>query len=338
MKKKPTIKTIAEIAGVSHVAVSKALRDCTDISPETTKRIKAIAKEIGYTPNAYARNLSLTKTDTIGMIVPSMGSDTVYNDIFNAISFAAAMQDFNVILGSCNRDINLEKKFCKSMCENRVGAIIVSPISSNVDHIKEICRDNVPLIFIGGKIGLEQKNCITVDYKYSAQLAVDYLHSLGHTNIALFLYHSDNNTIKQKRNGYLEAMEKLNLEPKIYWHGDSTDTFHSGTEIIEKLILLNQLPTAIWCANDIMALGVISALQKHRFKVPEDISVIGHDNLFFTELDSIALSTFSLPKKEIGEKAVEIAIKLMDDTNPTSFKSVFRADIVKRKTTGKNKR
>jgi DNA-binding LacI/PurR family transcriptional regulator len=339
MNKKPTIKTIAEIAGVSHVTVSRALRGSSDISKATTQKILKIAKEIGYTPNAFARSLSSRQSHTIGMIVPALGNDTAYSDVFNAISASAADQGLSVLLGSCGRDIELEKKFCKSMCENRVGALIISPISSNVSHIKEICKDIVPLIFIGGKTGCEEENCITIDYGHSAKLAVEHLYSLGHRDIALFLYHPTNKTIMQKLEGYNKTMEEYGLTPKVYWHGESSDTLNAGRALINRLVSSNSLPTAIWCASDYMAVGVLDVLKQHNIMVPEDISVMGHDNLFFSELNLISLTTFSLPKKSIGIKAVKIALDIMnydEDAcqNQPASKAVFRAELIPRGSTG----
>lgn len=341
MNKRPTIKTIADIAGVSHVTVSRALRGYPDISKATTKKILQIAKDIGYTPNAFARSLSSKRSHTIGMIVPAMGNDTAYNDIFNAISASAAARGLSVLLGSCGRNIELEKSFCRSMCENRVGALIIAPISSDVSHIKEICKDIVPVIFIGGKIGLEEENCITIDYRYSARLAVEHLHELGHRDIALFLYHPENRTISQKLEGYTEVMLEKGLTPKVYWEGDSSDTLKAGKLLVERLIKVDELPTAIWCASDLMAIGVIDALKENHLSVPEDVSVMGHDNLFFSGLSFISMTTLSLSKEEIGFKAVEIALNIMnydeEDSPRPESKAVFRAKLVPRGSTGKTK-
>lgn len=342
MNKKPTIKTIAALAGVSHVAVSRALRGCSDISLETTEKIRQIAKDIGYMPNAFARSLSSKRSDIIGMIVPALGKDTAYDDVFNAISASAAEKGLSVLLGSCSRDVELEKIFCQRMCENRVGALIVSPISSDISHIKEICRNIVPLIFIGGKVDTEEENCITFDYRHSAKLVVDYLHELGHSDIALFLYYPNNRTITQKLEGYQQAMKGQGLIPKIYWEGYSLDTFKAGQLLTEQLIAKNELPTAIWCASDLMAMGTIEALRKHNIRIPEDVSVIGHDNLFFSDISSFSLTTLSMPKVEIGKKAVDMAISIMsgeENSNEPKMehKAVFNAELITRGSTGKVK-
>ena len=334
-KKRPTLKTIASIAGVSIYTVSRALGGHSDVSEETASRIRQIAKDICYTPNAYARNLSMRKTNTIGMIVPAIGADTAYNEVINAATKAAATKGICIQLGCCDRDIELEKAYCHMMCENRVGALIVVPISSEVSHIKNICEGLVPLIFFGGKTGLNEEYSITIDYSHSARIAVQHLYELGHRNIALFLYNPNNRTIEMKQDGYLQAMQSYGLTPAIYTEGSSDDTFSAGFRLTEKLIQNKDLPTAIWCASDLMAFGVTEALKKHGISIPEDISVIGHDNLFFTKTPSISLTTFSLPKENMGIHAVNLALSLMlESDEPVMPNRTFFAELIKRESSG----
>jgi DNA-binding LacI/PurR family transcriptional regulator len=314
--KKPTIKDIANILGISSVAVSRALRDEKDISKELKEKVKKVANDLGYIPNASARNLSSKNPiKNIGMIVPSIGLETAYNEVFQSISKVAASKNRSVFLGVSDRDTELEKKYCKAMCENRVGAIIIAPITSNIKEIKQICSKDTPLIYVGGKIDFNEPYCVMLNYEASAKKAVDHLYGLGHRDIGLFLYDPENNTIEQKRNGYIAAMEDYDLKPLIYKHGNSSNTYDAGFKLVNDLIKKDKLPTAIWCASDLMAMGVIDGLKEKNFNVPGDVSVVGHDNLYFGNFRSYDLTTFDSPKKEIGETAVNIALFLMGETN-----------------------
>jgi DNA-binding LacI/PurR family transcriptional regulator len=335
-KKKPTIKDIAKILNVSHVAVSRALRDANDISDSLKERVRLIADEIGYIPNASARSLSSKNSNhNIGMIVPSIGAETAYNEAFQAISAQALEKGHSVFLGVSNRDKELEKIYCRNMCENRVGALIIAPVSSEIGRIKDVCKDLLPVIFIGGKVEFNEPNCVKFNYKHSAEIAVNYLYNLGHKKIALFLYNPENNTILQKKEGYIEAMNKLKLDPKVYIEGHSSDTYEAGYKLVENIIKEDNLPTAIWCASDLMAMGVIDSLKKHNISIPKDISVMGHDNLYFSKFKPYNLTTFNIPKKEMGEAAVNIALSLMGDIKKSvQTKVEFTADLVERKSTG----
>lgn len=333
MDKKPTIKTIAQIAGVSHVAVSRALRGCSDISAETTKRIREIAEEIGYTPNATARNLSSKRSSTIGMIVPSLDETSAYNALFNQISLSAAARNYCVMLGSSHRSIQLEEQHCRMMVENRVGALIVSSCTSDVSHIKNICSGRVPVLYIGGKTNPNEPCALFCDYYYSAVQAVDYLYKMGHRDIAFFAYAPANLTIRQKEKGFTDSMKTHNLTPRVYISGNASNTLDAGIEITEKLVERKDLPTAIWCASDLMAVGVIQTLRKNGFLVPEDVSVMGHDDLFFDIFPDICLTTLHTPFSEIGTAAADLAIDLTENkAKEDSLRQVFRTWLVERNT------
>lgn len=330
MDKKPTIKTIAKIAGVSHMAVSKALRDASDISIETKMRIAQIAKDIGYTPNVAARNLSTNKSATIGMIVPAMGENTAYNAIFNEISAVAAENGYCVMLGSSHRNTELEKKHCEMMAGNRVGALIVASCTSDISAIKEICENMMPVVFIGGKTDPSEPNSILCDYRYSATLAIEHLYDLGHRDIAFFSYYPDNLTIKQKEEGYVSEMNKRGLTPRCFKTGTAADTYDAGRVLTEQLIQANELPTAIWCASDLMAVGVLSTLKAYDI---HDVSVVGHDDLYFNIMPEIALTTLRIPMEEIGRAAVKLALALINDEKDIETRQWFKTSLVVRNTT-----
>lgn len=334
MAGRPTIKTIAKIAGVSHVAVSKALRDAPDISIETKQRILQIAREVGYTPNAAARNLNLRKTNTIGMIVPAIGENTSYNAVFNEISAVAATHGCSVMLGSSHRSLELEERHCRLMCENRVGALIVASVSSDLSRIKAVCGDLMPIIFIGGKTDPAEQRAVLCDYRHSAELVVEHLAGLGHRDIALFTYGPDNLTIRQKEEGFIAAMTNRGFLPVIYREGDAANTAEAGATLAQRLLDEKKLPTAIWCASDLMALGVLSTLRKAGVRVPEDVSLVGHDDLYFGTLPNVALTTLHIPMDELGRHAVQLALSLMGELDrPVAEHKIFQTRLVVRGTT-----
>ena len=334
---KPTIKTIAKIAGVSHSTVSRALLNDRRITPATTEKIKKIANDIGYTPNKMARAL-VTKTIplNIGMVVPAMGSNTAYNMDYEYISAEAARRGLSILLGSCNRDIELEKQLCRIMCENHVSALFISPISGNISHIKEICQGKVPVIFIGGKTGTEEEYYITMDYAHGLHVAVDHLYSHGHRDIALAVYSPDNKTIQQKIDGYQAAMRSYDLTPAIYWEGNNTDTFSAGKLLIKRLLSEKKMPTAICCASDLMAIGVIDELRANGLNVPGDISVIGHDDLFLSGIASFSITTLAICETDLAKNALDLALSIINSTVGVNGYTMT-ASLIERSTTAQAK-
>lgn len=333
MSNRPTLKTIARIAGLSHVAVSKALRDAPDISAATKERVKKIADELGYTPNLAARNLYLQRTGAIGMMVPAMGYSTAYDLIFNEVSMAAAEQGYCVMLGSSHRSVELEARHCRMMVGNQVGAIIMAPCTSDVSHIKVACGPT-PVIFIGGKIGPEEKYALLCDYHHSGELAVEHLTDLGHRDIALLTYGPENRAATQMEEGFSLAMERRGLIPRLVRTGHAGDAMRAGMEAVELLLKAERLPTALWCASDYMAIGAIKALKAHGLSIPGHISVMGHDDLYADPWPDMGLTTLHTPMGEIGRAAAALAIALIEGRRQAQPRQVFQSTLVYRSSTG----
>ncbi len=333
MPNRPTLKTIGQMTGLSHVAVSKALRDAPDISDATKERVRKIAAEVGYTPNMAARNLYLQRASTIGMVVPAMGDNTAYDLVFNEVSTAAAALGYCVMLGSSHRSTDLEKRHCRMMVSNQVGALIVAPCTSDLSHIKAACGPT-PVIFIGGKTAPEEPYSLLCDYRHSGALAVEHLTGLGHRDIALLTYEPENLTILQKEEGFSRAMEDRGLSPRILRIGHAANTMQAGMEGVERMLNQGTLPTALWCASDYMAVGAINALRLHGLSVPGDISVLGHDDIYCSLYPDLALTTFHTPMPELGKAAVDLAVSLIEQDHPAPPKQAFRPFLVVRNSTG----
>lgn len=332
MSSRPTLKTIAQIAGLSHVAVSKALRDAPDISAATKERVKKIAEELGYTPNLAARNLYLQRTGAIGMMVPAMGDNPAYDLIFNKVSMAAAEHGYCVMLGSSHRSVELEVSHCRMMVGNQVGALIIAPCTSDVSHIKAACGPT-PAIFIGGKVEPEENYALLCDYHHSGELAVAHLTGLGHRNIALLTYGPGNCAVTQKEEGFSLAMERRGLIPRVLRAGRAGDAMHAGMEAVELLLKEGELPTALWCASDYMAIGAIKALKAHGLSVPGRVSVMGHDDLYADPWPDMGLTTLHTPMGEIGQAAVELAVALIEHHGQVRPRQVFQSTLVVRSST-----
>ena len=333
MPNRPTLKTIGQIAGLSHVAVSKALRDAPDISAATKERVKKIARELGYTPNLAARNLYLQRTGAIGMVVPSMGDNAAYDLIFNEVSTAAAALGYCVMLGSSHRSVELEIRHCRMMVGNQVGTLIIAPCTSNVSHIKAACGPT-PVIFIGGKIGPEEDYALMCDYHHSGELAVGHLAGLGHRDIALLTYGPENRAVTQKEEGFSLAMERRGLIPRIVRTGHAGDAMRAGMDAVEILLAENRLPSALWCASDYMAIGAIKVLKARGLSVPSRVSVMGHDDLYSDPWPDMGLTTLHTPMAEIGQTAVQMASALIEGQGQVRPRQVFQPTLVVRSSTG----
>ena len=228
----------------------------------------------------------------------------------------------------------MEERHCAMMVGNQVGALIVASCTSDVSRIKAACGAT-PVIFIGGKTDPGEPYALLCDYHHSGGLAVEHLAGLGHRNITLLTYEPENRTILQKEEGYTQAMERRGLRPKILRMGCAANTMQAGMDAVEALLERGELPTALWCASDYMAIGAMNTLKLHGLSVPGDVSVVGHDDLYFGLYPDIGLTTLHTPMAELGRAAVRLAMDLIEgEGQEAQHRQIFQPALVVRTSTG----
>ncbi len=311
-----TLKQIAQVAGVSIAAVSKALKGDTDISVETRERIAKISKEMGYTPNAIARNLVNRKSNVIGVLIPNL-STPIYPLIFRGISEGAMKHNYTLLIGETNRKVEEEKKYVRTLLENRVSGIIMSPVTSDIGHIIEIVQDQIPIVYFGGKVNDTMRNYVGVNNILGSQLATEYLVGLGHKNITMLSDNSHTKTRHDRIQGYNSVMHKHGLKVSIIIDRSGLRARECGYHNMKKLLEPGRdMPTAIIASNDEIAIGVMEAALENNLKIPEDLSVVGYDDIEYASLPMINLSTVSQPKQEVGNLTVELLQNIISGENP----------------------
>ena len=313
---KVTIKDIAKKAGVSTAAVSKALNGQPDIGAATRDRIMRISRELGYTPNMIARNLVKKGNKTIGVLIPDI-STPIYPSIYKGINEAAMKYGYTLLLGDTKRDLENEKKYILTMMENRVAGLLISPVGNDVSHIKEVVQDQIPIIYFGGKVNDSMENFIGIDNFHGAVMAVDYLLDQGHRDILMICDDLNTKTRHDRVDGYKQAMKNRGLIPQVFIDNEGLKGRECGIASIRRILEKGEpLPTAVFTLNDLMAIGVMEALMAEGIRVPRDISVMGYDDISFSSLPMIGLSTVWQPKFETGEMALELLHRMIQGDKP----------------------
>lgn len=328
-----TIKNIASLAGVSPATVSKALNGHDDISLSTKKRIIEISEKLGYTPNDIARSLVKKSSNILGLLIPDIASP-VYTESFKGMDFEAKKLGYNLFLCDTNRNITTEKAYVEALMEKRVNGIIIAPVSGSIEHIIKLTRQRVPLVFLGGKVNDTMDNYVTNDNTYGAKIATEYLLSLGHEKIYM-LVDSDNTKTKQDRiKAYSDCMVRSGFEPVVKLnHSDSYDGRKIGYNLFKAIFLSNDMPTAIFASNDMVALGIMEAAIECGIKIPEDLSIIGYDDIMFVSLPNIMLTTIAQPKYQIGSLAVKLLSQIIEEKElGVAHKIVIKPELVIRNT------
>jgi len=326
-----SIKDIAHAAHVSHPTVSRALRYSPLVNHETAERIREIAGRMGYWPNAIARGLVTKKTGTIGVVVTTI-ADPFVGEVVSGIEDLANDHGYSVFLANSNADPAREIKVVQSFQERRVDGILVAASRVGALYLPLLSQLRVPIVLINNQHPGEFVHSVVIDNVSASILAVQHLVQLGHRRIAYigdqFGFQSDT----ERFDGYRQALALSDypFRPELVTHGDGKP--EGGSQAMEKLLALPQPPTAVFCYNDMSALGALSQIRAHALRVPENISLVGFDDLVIASYTDPPLTTVRQPKKSMGRMAMEILLKLLSGAaHETSVK--MRGDLIIREST-----
>ncbi len=303
-----SIKDIAKIAGVSPSTVSRALNNHPRISEGTKAHIQQLAKEMGYVPSSIARSLAVQRSATIGVAVTDL-TDPYYIGLIQGIEKAIAAHTYQMLLNSFYRDPDRELEVVYDFHQRRVDGVIVT--GSYIENIYLDPDNNFfkPVVIINS---LTYPHSVAVDRATGMRKLIKHLIDLGHRRIAHVTQPRDG---MERLEGYRVALEAhgISVDPALIVPCDGG--IMGGLTAAPVLMNLAHPPTAISCFNDLTAIGVINALHRHKCRVPQDISVTGFDDLEMSAYYNPSLTTVRQPANRVGERAVEMLIRLINHKN-----------------------
>ncbi|MGE5585061.1 MAG: LacI family DNA-binding transcriptional regulator [Bacillota bacterium] len=302
-----TIVDIAERAGVSIATVSRVLNQTGRYSEETLKRVKATAAELGYAPNFMAKSLKKRQTEQIALAVADIGNP-VYVAMAKAIQQVVKEHGYRLVLLSTEARVDEEISILQSLAKQYVDGLIISPLSYGEAHKKQLAQVKRPVVVIGGSPGDMSVDSVYVDSAKGVRMAMEHLLDQGFSQIAFVNGPSETVPGTVRLHGYEEALIEhgIVLDPRLVVHGDFT--LSGGHMAAAKLLELPGLPQAVLCANDLMALGVLRRLREAGVRVPEDVALVGMDDIEQARISSPALTTVSLLAAERGRIAAELLL------------------------------
>ena len=330
-----TIKTLAKLAGVDVSTISRALNDSPRVKPETIKRIKDLANEVKYYPNTLAQGLVTSKTKTIGVVIPRI-ENAYYAEIFAGIEQVLAVKGYTLLLGISHYSKKQEAEVIELFLSRNVdGVILLSGINpGSVTVWKNASR--APIVLIDQDIYLHDVDSVACDIINGVGLAVDHLVSLGHQEIA---YINDNVTSETRYNAFRKKMAGLGMKNEPHYVRSDFMYEKGGYEGAVELMKYENKPTAIFCANDYMAIGALKALEDIGLKVPEDISVVGFDDSYMLNYLLKSLTTVRQPKEELGRRAAMVLLERISEGagNIMIEHILLKPELIVRNSTGSKK-
>lgn len=308
-----SIKDIAQAAGVSHPTVSRALRGDRRISAETADRIVTLARKMGYTPSAAARSLVTRRTHTIGVVVTSI-ADPFVSEVVDGIEAEVAEHDFALILALSRSEPDREISVVRLLSEHRVDGIVVAASRVGALYDEALASLQVPLVLLNNQADAAGAHSVEVDDVRGAHVAIAHLISLGHRRIGFIGCPDRPRSNARRYQGYLEALRDHGLlfdESLAVVGPTAGGDLEQGEAAMALLLDLRQPPTAVFCYNDITAIGALRLGHQRGIAVPQQVSLVGFDDVREASLVTPALTTVSQPRYRMGRAAAAMLIALL---------------------------
>lgn len=307
-----TIIDVAKKAGVSKTSVSRYLngKNPGHMSEKTKERIVQAIKELDYQPNSIARSLKQKSTNVIGLVVNDM-SNLFFLEMIRGIETELKNSGYNLLV--CNSDMNIEMELeCLKMLEKRqIDGVILVGMNMPVSHIEKLETD-FPIVLMEREPGKTNLDSVQIDNKVGAYAAVQHLIERGHTRIAHIAGPNIAAMAVERKEAYIQCMEEHHLKALPQYIVSGTYKLESGYEGMQALMALEDKPTAVFCANDYMAMGALRFLMEHGYKVPQDVALVGYDDIMVAKMVTPSLTTVRQPVWELAGMAARLLIERIE--------------------------
>jgi len=322
-----TIADVAQLAGVSKSTVSRVLSGNAEyMRDETRRRVEQAIAELDYRPSSVARSLVSKRTFTAGILVSDI-ANPFYPEVINGVEDVALGQNYNIFLCGTNYDLDRGMTFVRLLIDRQVDGVLIMSSTMSDEWVRELARHNVPVVVldwephdITGTVG-----AIGVDFEPGIRAAIDHLVSLGHTRIAHISGPPHLRTSHLRQEAFLRATAAHNLNPQAVTIIEGDLRIDGGKRALTHLLRLPERPTAVFAANDLMAMGLVRAARTNGLRVPNDLSVIGLDNIWLIEDMEPPLTTVALPRYEIGQLAMKMLLTLLNE--PHVAQPIYRQQV-----------
>lgn len=310
-----TIKEVARRAGVSVATVSRVFNDSGPVNNETRLRVEQAAEDLRYVPNLAARSLITNTSFTLGVLLPDLYGE-FFSEVIRGIDQTSREHGYHILVSSSHSDEEEIKMAIQAMHGRVDGLIIMSPLV-NAEALGEMLPPQVPVVFLSSSANGSAYGCINVDNYGGAYSVVQHLIGLGHRQIAMVTGSQDNFDSRERLRGYREALRDHGItgSEDLVVAGDFSEA--SGYAAAAELLARTPRPTALFAANDAMAVGAIGALHEAGVAVPDDIAVVGFDDIPIAQYMRPSLTSVHISISALGAQAVDHLLDAIDGGPPS---------------------
>jgi len=324
-----TIKDVARAAGVSVATVSRALNGAENVLPDTKQRILEVARELRFTPSGAARSLITRRTDTIGALLPDLHGE-YFSELIRGIDQAARARGLHLLVSSSHDDADEAAKALRAMNGRVDGLLVMSP-HADADFLSNNLPANLPAVLMNTDVDLPGHARFVIDNFGGALTMARHLASAGRKRIAFIGGPAGNHEAQERLRGYRAGL--LADMDELVFEGDFTE--EAGRLAGRRIVQSKQRPDAVFAANDMMAIGCLGALAEAGLAVPEDIALVGFDDIPIARYVAPALSTIRVPIAALGAAALDALVKSMESPSAAAgHPTVMPVELVLRRSCG----
>jgi LacI family transcriptional regulator len=303
------------------------------VAPETLARVQGTIKDLGFVPNGFARHLRSGHSRTLGLIVPDV-ANPFFTEVARGVEDAASKRDYAVFLCNSDESASKEDRYINVLIEQQVRGVLITPADVKSDRLDAMRDRGIAVALVDREIKGRKQCSVSVDDVHGGQLGIEYLTGLGHTDIAWVCGPDSIPQVADRGAGVAKAAKFAGA--KVETIRVSLMNTTQGEEAAKKILALKTIPTAIFCANDLVALGVMRTLRENKFKIPEQVSVLGYDDIEFAASAAVPLSSISQPAYQMGVTAADLLLNECEEAETHEHQQIrFQPQLVERASTGK---
>ncbi len=327
-----TIRDVALHAQVSVTTVSHVVNGTRFVSENARQRVNNAISELKYVPSAVARSLKNNQTHTIGMMIPNC-SNPFFAELIRGIEDTCFAAGFNVILCNSDDDPHKQRKYIRVLTEKQVDGMIVFSSGGDSELSEALRETRMPQILIDREVEHVTADLVELDHEAGAWLATRHLLGLGHRRVAIITGPLDLAPARYRRDGYRRAMDEAGLPVNPTWEVEGGFTSELGHSAMQRLLALGHMPSAVFASNDLMAIGAICATTAQGLRVPQDVSIIGFDDIALATYSSPPLTTVAQPKHQLGSIAATLLMERIEDPDRPLRREILQPTLCLRRST-----
>ncbi|MFC5862795.1 LacI family DNA-binding transcriptional regulator [Acidicapsa dinghuensis] len=329
------IRTIARLANVSIATVSRTINGVTTVDPKLSKRVWDVVEKLDFVPNTQARALVSGRSKILGLIISEI-TNPFFPELIQGFEDIAVDNGYEILVSSTNHDPQRMSHCIRRMLERKVEGVAIMTFGIEEPLLDQLAKRKVPMVFIDHGPDRAGISVLKIDYHHGIRQAVQHLAALGHRSIAFVSGPHHLHSAQSRLAAYNKSMQECGIQPLSEQIAEGDHTLEGGGAAMEKLLALNPLPTAVVCSNDLTAIGVLHKLYRTGLKVPDDISVIGFDDIHIAEVMMPPLTTVQMSRADIAKAAFEALRSHVEatDSKPAPREYKVPTQLIVRESTG----